>query len=118
MKIIYASISLMLAGLCVGLVSTGCSTTQQRTAYITLSAVEMTTVATVDGYYLATIKGIAPTNGISKVSKAFSAFQDSFVLAVDLAKNNTNALAPIALQQESADVIALVGQFYQPKKTP
>ena len=93
----------------------GCNTNQQRTTFTTLSAVEMTTTAVVDGYYLATIKGIAPTNGIPKVSKAYNAFQDSFLIAVDLAHNNTNALAPSALQQESADVIALVGEFYQPK---
>jgi hypothetical protein len=114
MKILFISISLMVAGLCVGLVATGCNTTQQRLAYTTLSAVEMTTTAAVDGYYMATIKGIASTNGIPKVSKAFNAFQDSFKIAVDLAQNNTNALAPLPLQQESADVIALVGQFYSP----
>lgn len=114
MKILYVSISLMVAALCVGLVSTGCNTTQQRGAYTTLAALEMTTKAGVDGYFIATIKGIAPTNGIPKVAKAFNAFQDSFVIAVDLAANNTNALAPLSLQQESADVLALVGEFYHP----
>lgn len=111
------SITLLLAAVAIGGV-TACNTTQQRAAFTTLSAVEMTTTATVDGYYKATIKGIAITNGIPKVSKAFNAFQDSFKIAVDLAQNNTNALAPVSLQQESADVIALVGQFYQPKITP
>lgn len=96
----------------------GCNTTQQRTAYTTLAAVEMTTTATVDGYYLATIKGLASTNGIPQVSRAYNDFQKAFVLAVDLVQNNTNALAPAALVQEGSDVVSLVGQFYQPKITP
>lgn len=100
----------------VGLIA--CNTTQQRVAYTTLASLEMTTTAAVDGYYTAVIKGIASTNGIPQVSKAYNDFQKSFVLAVDLAQNNTNALAPLSLQQEASDVISLVGQFYQPKITP
>lgn len=96
----------------------GCTTSQQRTAYNTLYSVEATTTATVDGYYLAAAKGLASTNGIPKVSSAYNDFQKSFVIALDAAQFNTNALAPASLQQESADVIALVGQFYQPKVTP
>lgn len=92
----------------------GCNGNQQRIAYTTLASVEMTTTAAVDGYYSAVIKGIANTNGIPKVSKAYNDFQKAFVLAVDLAQNNTNALAPLPLQQEASDVISLVGQFYNP----
>jgi len=96
---------------------TGCTTTQQRTTYTTLATVEATTTATVDGYYLATIKGLASTNGIPQVSQAFNKFQAAFVLAVDIAQNNTNALASSALQQEAADVVKIVGQFYKPSAT-
>jgi hypothetical protein len=105
---------LLAAALLVGGV-TACNTTQQRTAYKTLASVELTTTAAVDGYFSATIKGFASTNGIPKVSKAYNDFQKAFVLAVDLAQNNTNALAPDSLAQEGADVVSLVGQFYHPE---
>ncbi|HSS99978.1 MAG TPA: hypothetical protein VLK33_23245 [Terriglobales bacterium] len=99
----------------VGLVSNGCTTNQERNAYNTLYSVQVTTTATVDGYYSATIKGLVSTNGIPQVSKAYNDFQKAFIVAIDAAQFNTNALAPASLQQESADVIALVGQFYHPK---
>ena len=115
MKTLIVCLSMLASIAVVGLISAGCNTSQQRTTYNTFYSVEATTTAAVDGYYAATIKGIAPTNGIPKVSKAYNAFQDSFLVAIDLAQFNTNALAPSSLQQESADVIALVGQFYKPK---
>jgi uncharacterized lipoprotein NlpE involved in copper resistance len=90
----------------------GCNTTQQRTTYNTLGALEATATAAVDGYYAATIKGLAPTNGIPTVSKAFNEFQASFVVAIDLAQNNSNVLADTNLQQEAADVITAVTQFF------
>lgn len=113
MKILYVPIALIAAAVLIAF-APACNTTQQRTAYKTLASLEMTTTAAVDGYYSATIKGIASTNGIPKVSKAYNYFQKAFIVAVDLAQNNTNALAPDALVQEAADVTALVGQFYNP----
>lgn len=110
-------IVLLCAAMLVGIVA-ACNTTQQRTAYNTLYSVEATTTAAVDGYFSATIKGMAPTNGIPKVSHAYNDFQKAFAIAIDAAQFNSNALAPASLQQESADVISLVGQFYQPKITP
>lgn len=91
-----------------------CNTTQQRTAANTLGAIHATVDAAVDGYFAATIKGLAPTNDIPKVSHAYTDFQKAYVLAVDLAQNNTNALVDVNLQQEAADLISLVGQLYNP----
>lgn len=96
-------------------IDTGCTTTQQRVTYNTLYSVEMTTTAAVDGYYVATIKGLAATNGIPKVALAYNGFQKAFNVALDTAGFETNTLAPASLQQESADVIALVGQFWKGK---
>lgn len=91
----------------------GCNTTQQRTAYNTLYSVHAVTESAVDGYFTATVKGLASTNGIPQVSSAYNNFQKSFVIALDAAQFNTNALAPSSLQQESTDVISLVGQFWK-----
>ena len=112
MKILLVPISLIAAAcLLAGLA--GCTTTQQTTAFKTLSTVETTTTAAVDGYYAATIKGIAPTNGIPQVSHAYNDFQKAFIVALDAAQFQTNALAPAALQQEGADVVSLVGTFWK-----
>lgn len=92
-------------------VLTGCTTSAQRTAFNTISSVETTTTAAVDGYFTLVIKGSLPTNGVSQVSKAYNKFQGGLLVALDLVQNNTNALAPSSLQQLSADVISLVGQF-------
>lgn len=90
---------------------TGCSTTQQTVTYNTLYSVEHTTVAAYDGYVKAVITGQASTNGLPAVSKSFNAFQASFLVALDAAQFNTNALAPANLMVESADVINLISQF-------
>lgn len=99
----------------VAVIIIGCTTSQQRVAYNSLYTVETTTTATVDGYYLAAAKGIAPSNGVHQVSVAYNDFHVAFLVALDAAQYNTNALAPLALQQESADVIGLVGQFWKGK---
>lgn len=109
----YATVALLATMLALSFTLTACNTTQQRTAYNTLFSVESSTTAAVDGYYTATIKGIAPTNGIPKVSSAYNDFQKAFLVALDAAQYNTNALASASLQQESADVISLVGQFWK-----
>ena len=95
----------------------GCSTTQQRTTYNTLASVEATATATVDGYFLAAVKGLAPTNGIPTVSKAYNEFQSTMTVAIDLAQNNSNALASSNVLQELSDVVKAVSQFAAPTTT-
>jgi hypothetical protein len=104
-----------IVAIAIGAIIIGCTTSQQTTAYNTLYSVETVTTATVDGYYAATIKGLASTNGIPKVAVAYNDFQKAFIVALDTAGFETNALAPASLQKESADVISLVGQFYKGK---
>jgi hypothetical protein len=91
-----------------------CNTTQQRIAANTISSLDITTTAAVDNYYAATIKGLAPTNGIPTVSKAYNQFHKDEIIAIDLAQNNTNALAPDNLTQEAADVLSAVAAIFPP----
>lgn len=89
-------------------VITGCTTTQQTTAYKTLYAVEQTTVAGYDGYIGEVIAGRVPTNGVPTVSKAFNKFQAAFLFELDLVQFNTNAVASASLTQESIDLLNLI----------
>lgn len=93
-------------GLCVALV--GCTTNQITVAYKTLYSVEHVTVSTYDGYLDSVVKGQTSTNSVPKVSKAFNDFQASYIVALDAAEFNTNALAPSSLLQESTDIITLI----------
>lgn len=95
----------------------GCTTSQQRTNYNTLASVEATATATVDGYYLACVKGLASTNGIPQVTKAFNEFQGVMQVAVLVAQNNSNALAPANVLQELSYVVASVATFSPTKVT-
>ncbi len=99
------------------IVFVGCTTTQQRTAYNTLAGVEATATATVDGYYLACAKGLANTNGIPTVTQSYNKFQGVMQVAVLLAQNNTNALAPANVMAELSTVVSTVAIFTptQPK---
>jgi hypothetical protein len=109
MKTIFLSSILALA------ILVGCTTTQQRTTYNTLASTEATATAAVDGYFLATAKGLADTNGIPKVAKAFNDFQAVMQVAVLVAQNNSNALAPANVIQELSVVVSTVGQFTSTK---
>ena len=108
----YATVAFLATLVALAVSITACNTTQQRLAYNTLGSLESTATAAVDGYFSATIKGIAATNGIPKVASAYNKFQADMRVAVDLAQNNTNALAGTNLVQEAADVISVVNQFY------
>ena len=89
----------------------GCTTSQQRTTYNTIAATEATATATVDGYFLAAAKGLAPTNGIPTVAKAYNEFQAVMQVSVLLAQNNSNALASSNLLQELSSVVSAVAEF-------
>jgi hypothetical protein len=93
-------------------IGVACNTTQQRITANTLGAAEATATAAVDNYYKATIMGLARTNGIPAVSRTFNIFQGTMVLAVDLAQNNTNSLAPASINQELSDLLKVIGSFY------
>jgi len=90
---------------------TGCATNQQRIAYNSLYSVEKVTVGSYDGYIDSVISGMSTTNGVPAVSKKFNQFQSSFVVALDAAQFNTNAIAPASLVIESEDVINLIATF-------
>lgn len=92
----------------VGVIIEGCTTNQQTVAYNSLYSLEKTTQAAVDSYDTLVIQGKVPTNGVPAVSKAYNEFQASFILAVDAAQFNTNAVSPPALVVESQDVINLI----------
>lgn len=94
-------------------VFSGCSllSRNQRTIYNTLGSVEETATATVQGYYVAAAKGFADTNGIPKVASAYNKFQGVMQVAVVLAQNNTNALAPDNVLQELSVVTSTVANF-------
>jgi len=102
MKKLLASLGL------VAIVAIGCTTTQQQTTFNTLYSLEHVTVATYDGYLDTVIKGQTSTNSVPQVSKAYNTFQASYLVALDAAQYNTNALAPNSLLVESQDVINLI----------
>lgn len=104
---------LVTAILSLGLVA-GCTTNQQRIAANTLSATHDVVQNGEEAYFIATAKGQASTNGIPVVAGAYNKFQKVYIAAVDLAQNNTNALAPANVLQEATDFAAVVGQFYKP----
>lgn len=91
----------------------GCSilSKNQRTVYNTLGSVEQTATAIVQGYYVAAAKGFADTNGVPKVASAYTKFQGVMQVAVMIAQNNTNALAPDNVLQELATVTSTVATF-------
>jgi len=85
-----------------------CTTSQQRKTYNSIATVQATAQAAVDGYYLLVIQHKLPTNNVPQVSHAFNAFQDSVLLATQVAENNTNALAPGNLILESQSLFNLI----------
>lgn len=103
--------------LTIGLIAlAGCSTSQQRNTYNTLATTEATATAAVDGYFLAAAKGLAPTNGIPRVSKTYNEFQSVMNVSMILAQNNSNALATSNVLQELSAVVSAVAEF-APSKT-
>lgn len=95
-------------------ISIACNTTQQRIAANTISSLDAVATGAVDNYYAATLKGLAPTNGIPTVSKAYNIFHKDLVVAIDFAQNNTNALAPENLTAEALDVVDAVTAVFPP----
>jgi hypothetical protein len=90
------------------IIAVGCVTSHQQAVFNTLYTVEHTTVTAYDGYISLVVSGSIPTNGVPRVSKSFNTFQASFIVALDAAQYNTNAIAPSSLVVESQDVINLI----------
>ena len=91
-----------------GILIAGCTAPQQRIAFKTLYSIEQTTTAAVDSYDTLVINGAVPTNDVPRVAAAFNTFQASFLLALDAAQFNTNAIAPPNLIVESQDLVNLI----------
>lgn len=90
------------------LLFTGCALLQSNTPYKTLYTIEHTTSDAYDAYLDTVTKGSSSTNAVPSVSTKFNLFQASYLIALDAAQYNTNALAPSSLVQESSDVIDLI----------
>ncbi len=80
-----------------------CSPSAQRTAYNTLGMTEQTVVTAVNTYADLLLKGQVRTNEVPQVSKAFNAFQQAYLAAVQQAKFDTNGVV-------TPDIAALGGQ--------
>lgn len=101
--------SICLLGLLIAFsVPFGCTSTQQTVAYKTLYGIEVATTGAYDGYTASVIKGLLPTNNVPKISHAYNDFQSAMGVAVALAQNNSNAIAPPALVSQSTAVIQLI----------
>jgi hypothetical protein len=91
-----------------GFLVAGCTSSQQRVAFNTLYSVEQTTRVAVDAYDMEIAMGNVPTNDVPRVSAAFNTFQAAFLVALDAAEFNTNAIAPPNLVIEGEDVVNLI----------
>lgn len=98
------------------LLLTGCgSTSQQKTTFNSLYSVEHTADKAYRGYVNSVLSGDTGTNGLPAVSRSYNTFQASFLLALDAAQYQTNALAPASLVVESQDLLNLIAQFTKRK---
>lgn len=86
----------------------GCTATQQTITIKTIGSLEAATDAAYKGYIALVLQGKLATNDVPKVAHAFNDFQAAALLATITAKNNTNALAPDALIEESGAVVNLI----------
>jgi hypothetical protein len=114
---ISALFSLAVFTIAITTVTTGCKTSQQQVVFNSLYTVEHATVTAYDGYVGLVVSGQLPTNDVPRVSKAFNTYQASFIVALDAAQFNTNALAPANLIIESQDVINLITTIKSTKGT-
>ena len=89
----------------------GCTTSQQRVTFNTLYSIEQGTTSALDGYDSLVIQGKISTNDVPKVSAAYNKFQTAFLVALDAARYNTNAIAPPSLVVESEDVVNLINSL-------
>jgi hypothetical protein len=98
----------LIIGSLAAIIFCGCTTSQQTTAYTTISTVEQTATAAVDGYYKLVISGTITTNNVPTVSQAYNDLQAAGVLAAEAGEAGTNSLASSNLVQEASSLGALI----------
>lgn len=96
----------------------GCTTSQQQTAFSTISSTEATVNAANDAYQTLVIKGSLPTNDVPRVSQLYNQFQAAELLALDGVQFNTNAVTPPALLVEAQDLVNLITSLESKGKKP
>ena len=108
MKRLLLPAACLLAACAIVLFVNGCNTTQQRTVANTIEAVEASGTSSYAGYCDGVLKGLIPTNDFPKVSRIYNQFQSDVAVAVTLAQNNSNALAPTNLTAELGDLVNVI----------
>lgn len=88
----------------------GCVGGPQRTAYNTLSSVEIAGSNSLDGFYSWSLAHKS-TNGVHQASVMFNELQEAVKLAAATAQAGTNALAPGNVIVELADLNAFIATF-------
>lgn len=86
----------------------GCSTTQQTTAYETISGIETTATVAYGSYIDAVIGNRSPTNNVPGISQAYDSLQAALKLAAATSEAGTNAIAPANLVTEGTDFLNLI----------
>lgn len=84
------------------LAMSGCTTSQQRTAYTTLASTELAAKSSYDGYLDSVLSGQSRTNEVPLVSAAFNELQAAMAIAVNAASGNTNAFVTAPVAEASA----------------
>lgn len=93
----------------------GCTITQQTLAYKSLYSVESSTTKAFDTYAGLVIRGNIQTNDLPRVAGLYNKFQAGFLIALDGARYNTNALAPENLIVEGQDIVTLINVIQKNK---
>lgn len=93
------------------LIVVGCTTTQQTTAFKTISSAEATVNLANDSYQSLVIKGAIPTNDVPKVSHLYNNFQAAELIALDAVQFNSNAISPSSLVVEGQDFVNLINSI-------
>ena len=92
------------------LILSGCVGGPQRTAFNTISSLELTAQKGVDAFFSWSIEHQS-TNGVHEVSVKFNEFQDSAKIAAQTLQAGTNALAPGNLVNELTQLNILINQL-------
>lgn len=100
---------LALAPVGAGIAVTGCANNNpERIAYNSIYSVAQGGRTAYRIYIGQVISGQVKTNDVPRVSAAYDALQNSVLLAAQLAKGNTNAIAPSFLEENSQAFLNLV----------
>lgn len=85
----------------------GCVTNTQTKAINTIGSLETAVDNGYKFYVTLVVQGKIGTNDVPRVSKAFNDFQAAAIVATVTVQNNTNAIAPDSLTQQSAAFVGL-----------